>query len=275
MTAILLWLLKKKCFPRKLLQGKNKKTENEVRPSKRRNLNPRIVPEDVDRSSEISQAQILNIDSKMPEYFKEFLSEELFSEIGKNIFQKKKFIQKYGVKTYFYPIFLLGRVFSKKYENLSWETITSWAQKRIQQEKAKNLNGNDTQEKVDENFSSKLLVKKPRGRPRKSLLRNLRNIPSQPKRKRGIPRKQIYEDELPEINMQKGSPTKVESDSDFDPDYLDYLKKTQAKNKKKNAKKPKNINGFESEESENYFSTSEDEINYIKTSYEGNDGENK
>ena len=42
----------------------------------------------------------------------------------------------------------------------------------------------------------------------------------------------------------------------------------------KNAKKPKNINGFESEESENYFSTSEDEINDIETSHEGNHGEN-
>ena len=39
--------------------------------------------------------------------------------------------------------------------------------------------------------------------------------------------------------MQKGSRTKVESDSDSDLDYSDYLKQTQAKNKKKNAKKPK------------------------------------
>ena len=74
--------------------------------------------------------------------------------------------------------------------------------------------------------------------------------------------------------MQKGSRTKVESDSDSDPDYLDYLKQTQAKDKKKNTKKQKNINGFESEESENYFSTSEDEINDIETSHERNDEEN-
>ena len=172
-------------------------------------------------------------------------------------------------------IFISSPVFSKKYENLLWKTITTRAQKRIQQEKAKNLNGNDTQEKLVENFSSKLLVKKQRGKPRKNLLTNLKNIPCQTKRKRGRPRKQMYEDELPEINMQKGSRTKVESDSDSDPDYSDYLKQTQAKNrKKKNAKKPKNINGFESEESENYFSTSEDEINDIETSHEGNHGEN-
>ena len=92
---------------------------------------------------------------------------------------------------------------------------------------------------------------------------------------RGRPRNQIYEDELPEINTQKGSRTKVESDSDSDPHYSDYLKQTQARNRrKKNAEKPKNINEFESEESENYFSTSEDEINDIETSHERNDGEN-
>ena len=39
--------------------------------------------------------------------------------------------------------------------------------------------------------------------------------------------------EIPEINMQKGSQTKVESDSDSDPDYLDYLKQTQAKKKRR------------------------------------------
>ena len=32
--------------------------------------------------------------------------------------------------------------------------------------------------------------------------------------------------------MQKGSRTKVESDSDSDPDYLDYLKQTQARKKR-------------------------------------------
>ena len=87
-------------------------------------------------------------------------------------------------------------------------------------------------------------MKKPRGRPRKNLLTNFKSIPSQTKIKRGRPRKQIYKKELPEINMQKGSRTKVESDSDSDPDshpeYLDYLKEIQAKNKReKNGKKPK------------------------------------
>ena len=79
-------------------------------------------------------------------------------------------------------IFLLSPVFSKKLENSSWKTITTRAQKKRQQEKAINLNQDENQEKLDENFSSKHLVKKPRGRPRKNLLTNLKNIPSQTKR---------------------------------------------------------------------------------------------
>ena len=53
------------------------------------------------------------------------------------------------------------------------------------------------------------------------------------------------------------------------------MKQTQArKRRKKNAKKPRNINELESEESDNYFSISEDEINDIETTREGNYGEN-
>ena len=65
--------------------------------------------------------------------------------------------------------------------------------------------------------------------------------------------------------MQKGSRTKVESDSDSDPDtdpeYLDYLKEIQVKNERnKNCKKPKQFIIPQEEKSENYFSTSEDEV---------------
>ena len=73
-------------------------------------------------------------------------------------------------------------------------------------------------------------MEKPRGRPRKNLLTNLENIPSHAKRKRGRPRKQLYENELLEICTQKGSRTKVESGSDSDPDYSDYLNQIQARN---------------------------------------------
>ena len=92
-----------------------------------------------------------------------------------------------------------------------------------QHKNLENLYQNEIQEKLDEHFSSKPLVKKPRGRLRKNLLTNLKIFPAQTKRKRGRPRKQIYENELPEKNMQKGSRTKVKSDSDSDPEYLDYL----------------------------------------------------
>ena len=42
-----------------------------------------------------------------------------------------------ALRLIFMTIFLLSSMFSKKYENLSWKTITTRAQKRIQQEKAK------------------------------------------------------------------------------------------------------------------------------------------
>ena len=59
---------------------------------------------------------------------------------------------------------------------------------------------------------------------------------------RGRPRKQIIEDELPEKYTKSPSQILVElgSDSDSDPEYLDYLKEIQTKNKReKNGKKPK------------------------------------
>ena len=64
-------MFSKKTFTR----NKQENSENEVRPLKRRNLNPGIVPDDVYHLNEISEAQILNIDSKIPEFFQEFLSE--------------------------------------------------------------------------------------------------------------------------------------------------------------------------------------------------------
>ena len=222
---------------------------------------------------------MLNIDSKSQNIFRNFLVKNYLVRLVR-IFLNTQIYSKISIsisisRLIFWTIFLLSPVFSKIYENSSWKTITTRAQKRIQQEKAKNLNVNEPQEKVDEHFSFKSSVKKPRGRPRKNLVTNLKSIPSQTERKRGRPRKQIYENELPEINLQKGNRTKVESDSDSDLDYSDFSKQTQVKNKKKkNAKKPKNINGFESERSENYFSTLGDEINDIETSHEGNDVEN-
>ena len=111
-----------------------------------------IVSDDVDHSSKISAAQILNIDSKIPEFFQEFLSDALFSEIGKNNIKYTNLSKNLASRLIFMTIFLLCPVFSKEYENLSWRTITTRVQKRIQQEKAKNMNQNENQEKLDENF---------------------------------------------------------------------------------------------------------------------------
>ena len=79
---------------------------------KRRNLNPVIVPDDVDCFNEISEAQILSFCSKIPEIFQHFLSEESFSEHGKNIF--KCTFKNLASRPMFITIFLLRPVFFKK-----------------------------------------------------------------------------------------------------------------------------------------------------------------
>ena len=82
---------------------------------------------------------------------------------------------------------------------------------------------------------------------------------------------QIIEDELPKIYTKKPSQVELGSDSASDPEYLDYLKETQAKNKRqKNGKKPKQFFIPQEEGSENYFSTSEDEVIDIKPENEEN-----
>ena len=85
------------------------------------------------------------------------------------------------------------------YENSPWKTMTTRSKEKKQEQmknsnqhkNLENINQNEIQEKLDEKFSSKPLVKKHRGRPRKNLLTNLKIIPSQTKRKLSRPRKQI------------------------------------------------------------------------------------
>ena len=89
-------------------------------------------------------------------------------------------------------IFLLSPIFVVKYENLSWSS------KERQQEKAKSLNQDGNQEKLDEKFSSKPFMKKTRYRPRKNLLTNLKNIPFQTKK-----REVDQENEYMKMNYQK------------------------------------------------------------------------
>ena len=226
--------------------------------------------------SETSEGPIFDVNFRLSNIFNGILNEKLLNEINKDIVKYKNLFKLLSSKL---PVI--------NYENLPWKTMTTRGKKKKQEEmknsnqhkNVENIKQNETQEKLDENFSSKPLVKKPRGRPRKNLLTNLKMIPSQTKRKRGRPRKQIYENELPEINMQKESRAKVKSDSDSDsdsdpesdPEYLDYLKEIQAKNKRnKNGKKPKQFIIPQEQESENYFSTSEDEVIHIKTEDEEN-----
>ena len=162
------------------------------------------------------------------------------SKIGKNILKYTNLFKNLSSRLIFIIIFLLSPVFAKKYENLSRKTITTKVQKK-RQEKANDLSQDKNQEKLGEHFSSEPFVKKPRSRPRKNRLTNSKNIPSETKRKRGRSRKQIYEDEPPEIYAQKRNRTKVESDSHSDYDYVDYLKQTRAGSRKRKIPKSRKI----------------------------------
>ena len=165
----------------------------------------------------------------------------------------------------FMTIFLLSPVFSKKYENLSWKSITTSAQKKIQQEKSKDLNLNEIQEKLDKNFFSIPLVKKTRGRPRINPLSNLKSIPSQTK-KREVDQETNIVKWITRNKYAKRKPNKSRIRFRLWSWLFRLVETNSSENKKKkNAKKPKNINGFGSEEIENYFLTSEDEVIDIKT----------
>ena len=61
-----------------------------------------IIPDDVDHYSKISEAQILNVDSKIPEFFQKFLSEESFGETGKNILKFTNLFEKFMIEKYYY-----------------------------------------------------------------------------------------------------------------------------------------------------------------------------
>ena len=82
-------------------------------------MNPVVVSNDVDHFCEISEAQILNIDSKIPEICQDFLCEESFSDIDKNILKYTNSFKNLASRLIFMTIFLLSAVFAKKYENLS------------------------------------------------------------------------------------------------------------------------------------------------------------
>ena len=92
-------------------RNKQGNSKNKIKPSERKNLNPRIAPDDLNHFSEVSEAQILNIDSKMPEFFQEFLNEDSFREIGKNILKYTNLFKNLASRLISIIVFLLSPVF--------------------------------------------------------------------------------------------------------------------------------------------------------------------
>ena len=109
-----------------------------------------------------------------------------------------KFIQKYGFKTYFQDNISIKSNFFQKILKFIIGNYYYKSSKKIQLEKAKDFNQNEIQEKLDENFSSKPLVKKLRGGPRINLLTNLKSIPYQTKE-----REVEQENKYMKMNYQK------------------------------------------------------------------------
>ena len=86
--------------------------------------------------------------------------------------------------------------------------------KKKKQEQMKNSNQHKNLENLNRNTPVETPIKGSRGRPRKNVRTDFKNTPSQTKRKRARPRKQIIEDELPETYTKK--PSQIELRSDFD-----------------------------------------------------------
>ena len=129
------------------------------------------------------------------------------------------------------------------------------------QEQIKNSNHHKSLENLGPNNSFEPPIKRLRGRPRKNVLTVFKTTPSQTKRKRERPGKQIIEEELPEYYTKNPSQIELGFNSDSDLEYLDYLKEIQAKNKrKKNSKKHKKFIIPQEGERENYSSTFNDKV---------------
>ena len=104
-------------------------------------------------------------------------------------------------------IILLISILGENYEYPPWKTMTTRGKKK-KQEQMKNSNQHKSLENLSRNKPFEPSIKRSRGRRRKNVLTNFKNTPSETKRKRGIPRKQIIEDELAEIYTKKPSEVK-------------------------------------------------------------------
>ena len=85
----------------------------------------------------------------------------------------------------------------------------------------KNSNQHKSLENLSRNKPFEPPIQISQGRPKKNVITDFKNTPSQTKRKRGRPRKQTIKDELPEIYTKNLSEIEQGSDSDSDPEYLD------------------------------------------------------
>ena len=152
----------------------------------------------------------------------------LFNEINKDIIKYTNLFK-----------ILSSKLSVMKYKNSPWKTMITKGEKK-KQEKMKNLNQRKNLENLTRNIPFEPSIKRSRGRPRNNVFTDFKNTPSQTNEKRGRTSKQIIEDELPEIYTKNPNQIGVGSDSDSDPEYLDYLKIIQAKIKERKIAKSLN-----------------------------------
>ena len=85
-------------------------------------------------------------------------------------------------------VILLSPRLGKNYANSPWITLITRGENK-KQEQMKNSNQHKNLENSSQNKPFEPLIKRSRGRPRKNVLTDFKNIPSQAKRKSGRPRK--------------------------------------------------------------------------------------
>ena len=135
--------------------------------SKNKHFNSVFAEDDANDFSETSEGPIFDVNLRLSHIFNGILNEKLLTEINKDIVKYKNFFKLLSSK---HPVI--------NYENSPWKTMPTRGKKKKQEQmknsnqhtNLENLNRNGIQEKLDENFSSKPLVKKPRGRPKKNYL---------------------------------------------------------------------------------------------------------
>ena len=99
---------------------------------------------------------------KFLETFNVSPNEELFNNICNNFPKYTSLLKLLASKLLFMTIIFLSPILGKNYENSPWKTMTTRGKKKKQEQmknsnqhkNLENLNQNEIQEKLDENFSS-------------------------------------------------------------------------------------------------------------------------